>query len=159
MSLPSEDREGRFRDKTTGFRVSGDEEREINSLVALSGMRKQDYLISRALCRDISVTPTIRVQKVMALELHAVARELARLSDASEVGIRLQETAETIVELLRKMSEAGMAAENGEHGLKEEELADLRLVLPPEERRAPVTPDQVAPIKRRRKVPKGIFKG
>lgn len=42
MSLPNNDREGRFRNKTIAFRVSDDENREIESLVAFSDMTKQD---------------------------------------------------------------------------------------------------------------------
>ena len=47
MSLPNNDREGRFRNKTIAFRVSDDENREIESLVAFSDMTKQDYLVDR----------------------------------------------------------------------------------------------------------------
>lgn len=107
MSLPNNDREGRFRNKTIAFRVSDDENREIESLVAFSDMTKQDYLISRVLCRDIHVRPTIRVQKTMSAELCRIADELGRLSDASEVGLRLLELSQAIKELLAEMHDKG----------------------------------------------------
>ena len=159
MSRPLKDREGRLRKTTTAFRMSEEEVQELNSIVAFTGMTKQDYLISRALERDIIVTPTIRVQKMMSAELHALAKELSRLSDSSEVGIRLQELSETIVDLLTQMHEAGMTAESDGSSIREEEESDLRLVLPPEGRQVPATPKQAASVKRRRKVPKGFFKG
>lgn len=158
MSLPSTDREGRFRDKTVAFRVSDEEWSEINSLVALSGMTKQDYMISRALKADIFVRPTIRVQKIMSSELHRIANELERLSDASELGLRLLELSVAIERLLEEMHGKDMTAAKGKADLQESELSDLRVLLPPEKRQVPVNPEKVTPAKRRRKVPKGFFK-
>ena len=104
--------------------MSDDENREIESLVALSDMTKQDYLISRALCRDIHVRPTIRVQKTMSAELCRIADELGRLSDASEVGLRLLELSQAIKELLAEMHDKDMAAAKGKENLKVSEVSD-----------------------------------
>ena len=139
MSLPNNDREGRFRNKTIAFRVSDDENREIESLVAFSDMTKQDYLISRALCRDIHVRPTIRVQKTMSAELCRIADELGRLSDA-------------------EMHDKDMAAAKGKENLKMSEVSDLGSLIPPSARQVPVSTELVTPARRRRKVPKGFFK-
>lgn len=48
MSAKNLDSKGRFRSRTIGFRVSPEEEKLINSAVALSGLTKQDYIVKRA---------------------------------------------------------------------------------------------------------------
>ena len=40
---------------TVAFRVSDEEAKLINDLVALSGLTKQDYITRRLLCRDVVV--------------------------------------------------------------------------------------------------------
>ena len=49
MSAKNLDSKGRFRSRTIGFRVSPEEEKLINSAVALSGLTKQDYIVKRLL--------------------------------------------------------------------------------------------------------------
>ena len=43
MSAKNLDRHNRWRNKTVAFRVSPDEDREIETAVRLSGLTKQDY--------------------------------------------------------------------------------------------------------------------
>lgn len=45
------DYKGRWRNKTVAFRVSEEEAKLIDDLVALSGLTKQDYIIRRLQCR------------------------------------------------------------------------------------------------------------
>lgn len=59
------DSKGRFRSRTIGFRVSPEEEKLINSAVALSGLTKQDYIVKRLLCRDVVVQGNPRVYKAL----------------------------------------------------------------------------------------------
>ena len=63
MSRPTVDYKGRRRSKTIAFRVSPEEDEVINALVAASGMTKQDYITSRLECRDINVSPNVRVYR------------------------------------------------------------------------------------------------
>lgn len=65
MSVKNLDSKGRFRSKTIGFRVSPEEEKLINSAVALSGLTKQDYIVKRLLCRDVVVQGNPRVYKAL----------------------------------------------------------------------------------------------
>ena len=44
MSVKNLDRHNRWRNKTVAFRVSPDEDREIETAVRLSGLTKQDYI-------------------------------------------------------------------------------------------------------------------
>ena len=43
MSAKNVDRKNRFRSITVGFRVSPEEQEELNRVVALSGLSKQEY--------------------------------------------------------------------------------------------------------------------
>ena len=49
MSAKSRDGQWRWRSKTIGVRISPEENAELDALVALSGMKKQDYCINRML--------------------------------------------------------------------------------------------------------------
>ena len=57
------DYKGRWRNKTVAFRVSEEEAKLIDDLVALSGLTKQDYIIRRLQCRDVVVQGNPRVYK------------------------------------------------------------------------------------------------
>lgn len=69
MSAKNLDSKGRFRSRTIGFRVSPEEEKLINSAVALSGLTKQDYIVKRLLCRDVVVQGNPRVYKALKISL------------------------------------------------------------------------------------------
>ena len=47
MSAKNVDRHNRFRSITVGFRVSPEEQEELNRAVALSGLPKQEYCYRR----------------------------------------------------------------------------------------------------------------
>ena len=44
MSLKNRDNHNRWRNKTVAFRVSPEEDRQIETFVKLSGLTKQDYI-------------------------------------------------------------------------------------------------------------------
>ena len=52
------DHNGRWRNRIVAFRVSDEEAKLLNDLVALSGLTKQDYIMRRLLCRDVVVQGT-----------------------------------------------------------------------------------------------------
>ena len=72
MSRPIVDYKGRRRSKTIAFRVSPEEDEVINALVAASGMTKQDYITSRLECRDINVSPNVRVYRMLRDQMKSV---------------------------------------------------------------------------------------
>lgn len=53
----------RYRCKTLVFTQSNVEKERINSLVYLSGMSKQDYIIRRLIDEEVVAIPNIKVQK------------------------------------------------------------------------------------------------
>ncbi len=91
MSRPIVDYKGRRRSKTIAFRVSPEEDEVINALVAASGMTKQDYITSRLECRDINVSPNVRVYRMLRDQMRSVYVELRRLRSADGIDERLIE--------------------------------------------------------------------
>ena len=67
MSAKNVDRHNRFRNITVGFRVSPEEQAELNRAVALSGLSKQEYCYRRCMERDVVVQGNpecIRLSKI-----------------------------------------------------------------------------------------------
>ena len=77
------DYKGRWRNHTVAFRVSDEEAKLLNDLVALSGLTKQDYITRRLLCRDVVVQGNPRVYKAMKNQMAAIYEELKRLEALS----------------------------------------------------------------------------
>ena len=59
----------RWRSRTVSFRMSPEEDALLDSMVRLSGMTKQDYIIARLLKFEITVQGNPRVYKAMKQEL------------------------------------------------------------------------------------------
>ena len=105
MSAKNLDSKGRFRAKTIGFRVSPEEEKLINSAVALSGLTKQDYIVKRLLCRDVVVQGNPRVYKALRDQLAAVLDELRRIEAGGSVNDELLDVIEMIAAIMDGMKE------------------------------------------------------
>lgn len=76
---PLVDNKGRLRNKTIAFRASETEYAQIQMLSDISGMKKQDYLLSRALGQEIVVHPNVRVKKFLEQYLSEIHEELMRV--------------------------------------------------------------------------------
>ena len=74
---------GRWRNHTVAFRVSDEEAKLLNDLVALSGLTKQDYITRRLLCRDVVVQGNPRVYKALKNQMAAIYEELKRMESIS----------------------------------------------------------------------------
>lgn len=77
------DYKGRWRNRKVGFRMSDEEAKLLNDMVALSGLKKQDYITRRLLCRDIVVQGNPRVYKALKNQMAAIYEELNRLKVCS----------------------------------------------------------------------------
>ena len=77
------DYKGRWRNHTVAFRVSDEEAKLLNDLVALSGLTKQDYITRRLLCRDVVVQGRPRVYKALKNQMAAIYEELKRMESIS----------------------------------------------------------------------------
>lgn len=84
MSEKNLDPQGRMRSRTVAFRMSPEEADLLQRYADMSGMTKQDYLISRVLQREVTVVPNKRMQLYMEENMLYVFKELRRL-DAGQV--------------------------------------------------------------------------
>lgn len=103
MSAKNLDSKGRFRSRTIGFRVCPEEDKLINSAVALSGLTKQDYIVKRLLNRDVVVQGNPRVYKALKNQLAEVLAELKKIENSSAVNEELLSTIRLITVTLDGM--------------------------------------------------------
>ena len=104
MSLKNRDNKNRWRNKTVAFRVSPEEDAQIETAVRLSGLTKQDYITRRLLCREVVVQGNPRVYKALRNELAAVLAELQRIEAGAGVDEELMDNIELIAAILDGMS-------------------------------------------------------
>ena len=101
------DRQGRWRSKTVAFRVSPEENNQIEIKVRLSGLTKQDYIVSRLTDREIRGVGNPRVYKALKNQMADIYAELQRLTSAQEVAPDMLETLQMIAITLNGMKEDG----------------------------------------------------
>lgn len=100
MSLKNRDEHNRWRNKTVAFRVSPEEDKQIETYVRLSGLTKQDYITRRLAHRDIVVQGNPRVFKALQNQLADVLSELQRIEAGGEVNDELLDVIEMIADIL-----------------------------------------------------------
>jgi hypothetical protein len=105
MSQKNRDEHNRWRNKTIAFRVSPEEDEQIEVAVRLSGLTKQDYITRRLLCRDVVVQGNPRVYKALRDQLVAVLDELRRIDVGSGMNDELLDTIRLITTILGGMQE------------------------------------------------------
>ena len=105
MSAKNRDDHNRWRNITVGFRVSPEENEQINNAVALSGLPKQEYCYRRCLNREIVVQGNPRVYKVLRNQLAAVLDELKRIEAGGELRDELLQNIELITRTLYGMKD------------------------------------------------------
>lgn len=100
MSLKNRDEHNRWRNKTVAFRVSPEEDKQIETYVRLSGLTKQDYVTRRLTHRNIVVQGNPRVFKALRNQLADVLSELQRIEAGGEVNDELLDVIEMIADIL-----------------------------------------------------------
>lgn len=104
MSQKVYDGHGRWRNKHVTFHASEEEAEELNRAVAVSGLTKQDYLISRVLNRDITVVPNPRVYKALLENMKYAVKELKQaLAEQKEIEPELKATILLMIKTLELM--------------------------------------------------------
>ena len=78
MSVKVLDRQGRWRNKIVAFRVSPEEDEQLEIAVRLSGLTKQDYIVRRLQEKEIVVVGNPRVYKALKNELEKVLEQLSK---------------------------------------------------------------------------------
>ena len=87
------------------FRVSLEEDEQIETAVRLSGLTKQDYITRRLMCREVVVQGNPRVYKALRNEFAAVLAELQRIEAGGGVDGELLDTIRLIAAIMDGMRE------------------------------------------------------
>lgn len=103
MSHKNVDTKNRLRSVVVGFRMSPEEANLLNGLVKVSGLNKQDYLINRALQRDVIINGNPKVFIGLKKELIALYNELQKLNNCSQITDEQLILLNQIVKILNKM--------------------------------------------------------
>ena len=85
ISAKNTDRQGRLRSKTVAFRMSSEEGALLQRIADASGITKQNYLIERALCREVTVIMNKCMQRYMKEGMLFVYKELRRLEGGGDI--------------------------------------------------------------------------
>lgn len=105
MSSKNRDEHNRWRSKTVAFRVSPEEDAQIERYVQLSGLTKQDYITRRLTHKDVVVQGNPRVFKALRNQLAEVLSELQRIESGNAVNDELLDLIEMIADILGGMKE------------------------------------------------------
>ena len=105
MSAKHMDNHNRWRNRTVAFRVSDEENAQIDLAVKLTGLTKQDYITHRHLCKDVVVQGNPRVYKALRDQFAAVLDELRRIEAGEGVNDELLDTIDLIASIMDGMKE------------------------------------------------------
>lgn len=100
MSEKSRDTKGRRRNLTIAFRVSPEENEDINRRARLSGVTKQEYICRRCQERDVIVMGNPRVYKVLKGQMQEILDQLERIGVGDPVDENLTETINFVCTIL-----------------------------------------------------------
>ena len=89
MSAKNCDEHGRLRSVTVGFRVSPEEGAQLDRLVQLSGLTKQDYILRRLINREVVVQGNPRVYKALKGQMADILAELQRIEAGGSISAEL----------------------------------------------------------------------
>ena len=105
MSAKNLDKHNRWRNKSVAFRVSPEEDEQLEIFVKLSDLTKQDYITRRLLERDVVVQGNPRVYKALRDQLATVLDELRRIEAGQGVNDELLDTIQMIANIMNGMQE------------------------------------------------------
>ena len=105
MTAKAMDNHNRWRGKTVAFRMSPEEANQLDAFVQMSGLPKQDYLIQRALQREVVVIGNPRVYKGLRIQMEAIHDDLQRISTERFVDDELLDRVEQITIIMKSMKE------------------------------------------------------
>ncbi len=107
MTAKVRDRCNRWRSVTVAFRMSPEENEQLNHLAQLSGMTKQDYIIARLLQKEIVAHGNPKVYKALKDRMAAVLEELRRLEIGEQPSLEQQEEIELMANMMKEMENDG----------------------------------------------------
>ncbi len=105
MSAKNCDRHNRWRSKTIAFRMSPEEDQQLEVFVKISGLTKQDYITTRLLERDVVVDGNPRVYKALKEQFASALDELRRIEAGGSVDTDLLEIIRMMAAIMDGMKE------------------------------------------------------
>ena len=105
MSAKNLDNHNRWRSRTVAFRVSEEENTQIDTAVKLTGLTKQDYITRRLLCRDVVVQGSPRVFKALRNQMAEILDKLRRIEAGAGVDDELLDVIEMVAVIMDGMKE------------------------------------------------------
>lgn len=105
MSHKNNDAKNRFRSKIIAFRVSPEEQKQLDIAVSLSGLTKQDYLISKMLDRTITVQGNCKIHRAVYDRLSEVLVELKKIKSSGCIDDELNSNITLILNLIDDLYE------------------------------------------------------
>ena len=100
MSAKNMDKHNRFRSKAISVRMSPEEDAQVNMAVSLSGMTKQDYVISKLSDRSIVVKGNCKIHKAVYDRLLEVLTDLRRIRAGDKVDDELLDNINLIAKVI-----------------------------------------------------------
>ncbi len=104
MSAKNRDEHNRWRNKTVAFRMSPEEAKLLDEFVKLSGLNKQDYLISRVLQREVVVQGNPRVYKALRNEIIDLTNQLKNINQVDDEFLLVLNQSLTILSDMKNLS-------------------------------------------------------
>ena len=105
MSAKNLDNHNRWRSKTIAFRVSPEENEQIEIAVRLSGLTKQDYITRRLLDQEIVVQGNPRVFKALRNQMAEILSQLQRVEAGASPDAELMEVIRYLAKIMDGMKE------------------------------------------------------
>lgn len=105
MSAKNLDNHNRWRSKTIAFRVSPEENEQIEIAVRLSGLTKQDYITRRLLDTDVVVQGNPRVFKALRNQMTEILTQLQRIEAGATPDAEMVEVIRYLAKIMEGMKE------------------------------------------------------
>ena len=105
MSAKNLDNHNRWRSKTIAFRVSPEENEQIEIAVRLSGLTKQDYITRRLLDTEVVVQGNPRVFKALRNQMTEILTQLQRIEAGATPDAEMVEVIRYLAKIMEGMKE------------------------------------------------------
>jgi hypothetical protein len=99
------DAKGRWRSLAVAFRMSSEENADLDIRVRLSGLTKQEYFLRRISERDVVVQGSPRVYKALRNQMEEILVELRRLESTGDADDEFLSVLRLVTETVNGMKE------------------------------------------------------
>ena len=105
MSAKNMDKHNRWRNRQVAFRLSPEEADQLDTMVKISGLTKQDYITQCLLTNSVIIQGNPRVFKALRNTMAEIQQELQRIEAGAGVHEELLTTIQFIAKVMDGMKE------------------------------------------------------